>query len=295
MSTGLAYYMASSLATSRVNTGYESDVDSNVRSDQVSDATMSKKSESEPLLVQALDQQLPEATMPGSDALLVQALQEKNQLLTQKIARLRTQKITRLRDKIEIRLIDERIQQAARPMSPTPFPPGRNIRTVEQRRQSEVPMPPSSRPLEHDSMDTEQQQNAGETAFHVTVPTYVYLSPVTFADNAPVQENEPYYSFSSLSSWPQVNVNSSPSSNVGQGTILHGGRIRPPTANDFADDEMLHLISQIIEPSEEISSDIDSWCSVEFSNELEKEFTDAISFWIRCFFVHCCAMKKFWM
>jgi hypothetical protein len=127
-------------------------------------------------------------------------------------------------------------------------------------------------------MDTEQQQNAGETAFHVTVPTYVYLSPVTFADNAPVQENEPYYSFSSLSSWPQVNVNSSPSSNVGQGTILHGGRIRPPTANDFADDEMLHLISQIIEPSEEISSDIDSWCSVEFSNELEKEFTDAISF-----------------
>jgi hypothetical protein len=28
---------------------------------------------------------------------------------------------------------------------------------------------------------------------------------------------------------------------------------------------------------------------------LEKEFTDAISFWIRCFFVHCCAMKKFWM
>jgi hypothetical protein len=259
MSTGRAKSIANSLATSRLNTGHDSDVALNVSSDP-------KKSEPEPMLVQVLDQQPPEAIMSGSDALLFRALQEKNQLLTQKIARLRTQKIVRLRDKIMSRLIDERIQNAARPMSPTPCPPGRIIRAEEQRRQSEALMSSSPLPPEHDSRDPKHQGNEGAPAFHVTAPAFVHPSPVAFADNAPVQENAPYHSFSSSSSWPSRGC--APLSNVGQGTILHRRHIQPPAPNYDADDEFKHLVSQIFEPSQDSLS----------SNELEEEFVNTISF-----------------
>jgi hypothetical protein len=190
----------------------------------------------EPGPVQALDQQLPKATMPNPDAMLVQTLRKYQQL---------TQKIARIRDNIS--LIDEKKQTATQPVSPAPVPLG-SIITVGQHWQSAVPGPPSSRPLEHEVGDPEQQQNA-VTVFQHTFPTSVYPSPVTFVDKAPAQENPPTHSLSSSPSSPQFKV---PLSNVGLCTIIDGGHAPPPANDDMDDDYKVPV--QENPPSHSLSS-----------------------------------------
>ena len=226
--------------------------------------------DSEPVIVKALDQKQPEATVPSSDPMLVQTLQKYNQI---------TQKIARIHDKI--RLIDEKKEKAAQLVPPTPFPQGIILRTVEQCWQSAVPTPPSSRPPEHEIWDLEQQQKAKVAVFQHTLPTPVNPSPVIFVDNAPVQENPPYLSFPSSPSSPQSMVNSSHlrelMSSVGKGTIIPGGHVQPP-ANDKMDDHFQLLVSQIFEPFDESSCDCDSCCSVMLSDDLEGGLMDPNSF-----------------
>ena len=222
---------------------------------------------SEPALVQALDQHPPKATVLNSNAMLVQALQKYQQL---------TQKIARIRD--TIRLIDESKQKAAQPVSPASCQLGSLIGTVEQRWQPAVPMPSFLRPPEHEIRELEQQQKAKVTVFQHTLPPSVYPSPVTFVDNSPIQENQPYHSsFSSSPSSQQFKVNSTYPhahlSNFGHGAIIHGGRVQPPT-NDEIDDDFQLLVSQIFKPPED---DGDSY-SVLLSNELEEEFMNPINF-----------------
>ena len=197
----------------------------------------------EPVLVQALDQQVPvDATMLNK-ARLDKTLEEYHKI---------TQKIARVNDKI--RLIDEMKQKAAlQPVSAEPFSRGDIIRSVEQQQEVKVP------------------------SLQQMLPTSVYPWPVTFVDNAPVWENPPYHSsFSSSPSSPQFDANSSNLhallSNVGQG-IIHGEHVQLPLS-DGMDDDFHFFASQIFEPSK-VDGDSNS---VLLSNELEEEFMNPISF-----------------
>ncbi|KAL3808434.1 hypothetical protein ACHAXA_003841 [Cyclostephanos tholiformis] len=225
------------------------------------------------------NQQISEVTMPNYEAVLVQA-SKKYQQHTQKMP---------LSPGMG-RLVEKK-QMVAVSMTSPPFPQGSIIRTAEQRHWSAVSMSPSSHPPENDSIDPEQQQQAEVTAFQHTLPTFVYTSPVPFAENAfsdcyadhaSVQANAHYKSFSSSSSWPQVEASSShrrlPSSYVERGTILGWGQVHQPS-NDGTDDNFLLLASQILDPSDDISCDGDL-CSILgiSSNDLEKEFMYPIRF-----------------
>jgi hypothetical protein len=234
-----------------------------------------------PVLGQALDQQLlpADATMPveatilDPDAMLAETRQKYHSITTQK---------NEHSDKIRL-IIDEKNQNAAaQPVSPAPFPPGGIIGTVEQCRQPVAPMPPSSRPPEHEIRElVEQQQEAKVTLFQHRLPTSVYPSPVTFIDNAPVQENFAFHpSLSYLPLFPQLKLNSSHlrvfMSNVGEGPIVQGERFQPPQ-NDGIDNDFQLFASQFFESSQERPIDGDVGPS-QLSDEVEKEFMNPICF-----------------
>ncbi|KAL3816220.1 hypothetical protein ACHAXA_000743 [Cyclostephanos tholiformis] len=270
----LADSMALFLAMSRLNTGYEIDVTSNNCSDQISEVTMPK---SEAMALERY-RQISGVTMPNYEAVLVQALKKYQQY---------TQNMALPPDRS--RPVEKKLKVAV-PMTPPPFPQGSLIRTAEQRHWSVVSMPPSSHPPENDSMDPEQQQQAKGTVYQHTLPTIFYTMAVPFADdassgfayNASVQANAHHKSFSSSSSWPQVKANSShrrlPSSNVERNTFLSRRQVHQPS-NDDTDDNFLLLVSQILDPSQDVSCDGNS-CSILglSSNDLEREFEDPISF-----------------
>ncbi|KAL3826874.1 hypothetical protein ACHAXA_000842 [Cyclostephanos tholiformis] len=265
--------MASFPATSILKTGYEIDDTTNTCSDQISEVTM-------PYSEAALERyrQIIGVTMLNDDAVLVQAL---------KIHQQHTQPM--VLPPIKSRLVEKKLKVAV-PMTAPPFLRRSIIRTAEQPHRSAVSMLPFSHLPDNDSRDPEHQQKAEVTVFQHTLPTFVYTTPAPFAenacsdyaDNSSVQENAPHKSFSSSSSWPQVNANGSnlrvPSSYVGQGITLSGGQVHQ-SANDDTNDNFPLLASQILESSDDISCDGDL-CSVLglSSNDLKEECMHPISF-----------------